>query len=330
MKSTILYLQTYEKKIYSLKSKKSLLFDEKANRLSSLRVRKITSLPYKWKVRFDIESPLSPSSKFEWKKEDIKIAVKDDATKGEMAIENYSSDDTIAKEEAMKKIQGLFDSHYILKKQRLEITEVEAELLNKDEIKKIGRPITEAKTYSVSLFLKGVETLDLDNSLDFSKKIESHKEKGRIERIMRWLRRGLDDTDKIDRFISCWISFNAFYNHYQGASERVRFKDLLENLMDEKTSEEIINSNTSQINMLKMTNIKYKDSMLNQELENCLKSKQYKDALKYSVECIYQVRCDLFHGEETLIQQNTRLVNSCIPLLVEVIRKCLYNFIHRS
>jgi len=77
----------------------------------------MTDVPYKWKVLFDIASTLDTSSKFEWKKEGITITVKDDATKGEIAIENESSADAIAKKEAIKKMQVLFDSHYILKKE---------------------------------------------------------------------------------------------------------------------------------------------------------------------------------------------------------------------
>jgi len=32
--------------------------------------------------------------------------------------------------------------------------------------------------------------------------MESHAKRERIERILRWLRRGLDDPEKADKFIS--------------------------------------------------------------------------------------------------------------------------------
>lgn len=185
-----------------------------------------------------------------------------------------------------------------------------------------------------------VKASDFTRSKDLLLKIEARVDKQVVYKIIRWFRRGIESVDVYDKFISLWISFNALYNHSFiptgrrdfDRSEKNRFLQLVDRLLDEKESQETVNSHLKEMNLLVNTNLTSCDGRINysEKLRQSLQNKDHKESIRNAISCIYMVRCDLFHGEKVFTQEEKNLLNNCTSLLKEIIKKSLFSFITKQ
>lgn len=132
--------------------------------------------------------------------------------------------------------------------------------------------------------------------------------------IKTWLYRASErrGIDKADRFISLWISFNAWLKSKYGHLEsrhggKLRENELVEKAGDNKKLKSIFNGIKTEKNYLKkLTGIKQFRviNMRNPENEDLNKSvKNGEEEFSSLMEVIYQIRCNLFHGRKDVSEK---------------------------
>ena len=201
----------------------------------------------------------------------------------------------------------------------LKVNDFKVVCMNAREVKPKGsHPIF--STFSVKgSFLCSGKTLDevLANYYIY----EKLKDK-RWHLIVDYMRTGMTRDDVYARFIDYWISFNALYNLKSNKRrEHERISDTLQNIFDtekickswiEKFSIPLADNQLSinfllilsrhrgktPIEILINLDLKDKSGRHNHSkmLGNAVKNKNYCEALVQIAQCLYILRCNLFHG----------------------------------
>lgn len=115
----------------------------------------------------------------------------------------------------------------------------------------------------------------------------------------RWYDKGKPETDEFDKFIYLWISFNALYSEVIAKGEKEQIKGFV-NRYYNPVFDSLISSENN--NFFKTTEIK------DCKLGNKGSTKRYIETLKGNsnsknkiialILCVYQARCNLFHGDK--------------------------------
>lgn len=127
-----------------------------------------------------------------------------------------------------------------------------------------------------------------------------------INLIKRWFEKSKRQRNSFDKFISLWISFNAFYaaEHLQKSE-----KQQLNNINNEykKVFSGLVHSNPRSFQDLKTyIETKPRNTGFIQDLRFSVGREKYKRrylniaSLCEYLDCVYQVRCNLFHGGKSL------------------------------
>lgn len=93
--------------------------------------------------------------------------------------------------------------------------------------------------------------------------------------------------------------------------------------IDSQKADEIVADNKKEIDFLidsKIVDLR-RNYNYSKELYNNRRNKDYINAVKSVVGCIYVVRCDLFHGDKTFSWEEIELLRNCNSLLQKVIIK---------
>ena len=141
--------------------------------------------------------------------------------------------------------------------------------------------------------------------------------------ICRWYQKSQQgDDDVFDQFISLWISFNAYYavNNF-GASE-------CDQLRQFQNANKVIFSSTVKKESARFS--EFKDYIatkhqnagfiqdLRYEVIDEKNMKRYKnlESLREYLSCVYQIRCNLFHGgKDTADAQDKKLIELAMSTL---------------
>ena len=136
--------------------------------------------------------------------------------------------------------------------------------------------------------------------------------------IKRWFEKSEEQSNVFDKFISLWISFNAFYanNHLQNkeCEQLCIFIDKYERLVSETkifmnpVFKQLYNYiNTDKIPKGYIQNLRYKTE---EKRKNEGSSYARLDSFKDFIFVVYQIRCNLFHGgKNTENGQDIKLVS---------------------
>ena len=140
-----------------------------------------------------------------------------------------------------------------------------------------------------------------------------------------WLDRGMESTDPIDMFTNSWRGFNNLFYESAGRKERDKIRNYLLANVSEDVSTSLLREYSEQIAYLLSQPVidmrgngrdtgkfikKYKNSRTNQERMVAL----------FFV--IYQVRCNLEHGQKSPNEdRDIKLCSSSWPLIAEVVDK---------
>jgi len=124
----------------------------------------------------------------------------------------------------------------------------------------------------------------------------------------------------IGNFVWYWISFNRIYNPNQiRDNEWTQIKNYIDNLSAAKINS-LINRNNALFTLLSKSNIERITQRgtkidVSNELENAIKNGNKKDIIKKSIDCVYQLRNELFHYGRLNFQDLPRLTNFVFDLV---------------
>ena len=146
--------------------------------------------------------------------------------------------------------------------------------------------------------------------------------------IRRWFEKSSENSNSFDAFISLWISFNAFYASKKGIRSE---QNQLHNIKDryKKLFSDFVSSNGKQFEDFK-TYIENKgqnpgfiqDMRVSSEQEEYKKRYLNITSLCEYLDCLYQVRCNLFHGNKALNDsQDEKLVRYAYVSLKKFLEK---------
>ncbi len=287
--------------------------------------------PFEWEINFQIEnSKISEIYQIKGMKF-IPSKDKDTVTlvSAIVSTEEFNSEE--ARKAAFKRLNAILDAYCILTGFSLTPKHVGEKLLRRPQLPK-GTVLlmpSRSPTITVHVFIS-IYKDDLEQSKYISKKINKRKDVTLLNKIISWYRKGLASQDPYDRFIYSWIAFNALYNHLgKGKSEANRMTDLVGNFLNAEEGERIIVGHTKDISHLVVANIfsRRRKTNYSKRIKIKINNQDFNGAIKYTLLSIYEVRCDLFHGEEILSNESRQLVKSANNVLNEILRKCLLSIL---
>lgn len=139
------------------------------------------------------------------------------------------------------------------------------------------------------------------------------------EYIRKWVEKSRDETDNFDRFVYGFFAFNALYSeHYTGeSSERYAIKEFLnDNFVGHESEFKAIFELPEYeyfCNRRPIKNMRYDPNSgqgyqdTRRETE-AIKEKVLKKSTKAMIMILYQIRCNLFHGEKSFANESDREV----------------------
>lgn len=138
-----------------------------------------------------------------------------------------------------------------------------------------------------------------------------------------WLERGLNSKDPIDLLTDSWRGFNNLFYKCDGGSEREKINNYWAQSISEKVSKELICNHKKEIAyLLSQPVIDMRDNGKDTVpfIEACAAAKNSVEKLKTIFLIIYQVRCNLEHGQKS--PSRGRDIDLCAaswPMVAEVV-----------
>lgn len=147
--------------------------------------------------------------------------------------------------------------------------------------------------------------------------------------IRRWYKKSQQKNDNVfDRFISLWIAFNAFYAGNNLKESEHKQLDLFQNA-NKVLFYSIVEKNSTEFeNFKKYIETKPQNTGFIQDLiypvgdeKNMKRYQNLKSLCEYQ-SCIYQIRCNLFHGGKDIADaQDEKLVKLVLSTLSIFLKK---------
>jgi hypothetical protein len=132
----------------------------------------------------------------------------------------------------------------------------------------------------------------------------------------RWMQKADESVDSFDAYIFYWIAFNIFYSR---RTDEMRDSVAVEMLgKDEELNgrfETFVRINRASFNLLKELHPPVQDTRHGSVVvvEN--------DTLTEVLGVLYQVRCNLFHGDKgDSVKRDREVIESTLPMLREIVR----------
>lgn len=150
--------------------------------------------------------------------------------------------------------------------------------------------------------------------------------------ISRWYQKsqkeGKEGDDVFDRFISLWIAFNAYYagnnlseseykqlDLFQSANKVLFYSIVEENLTEFEKFKKYIETKPQNTGFIQDLRYPVGDEKNRKRYQNLKSLCEYRD-------CIYQIRCNLFHGGKDIADaQDQELVKFALSTLSIFLKK---------
>lgn len=120
-----------------------------------------------------------------------------------------------------------------------------------------------------------------------------------------WLEKAREEDDEYNSFIASWIAFNALYNEQSNHNEKDRITAFIEKIKNPIYEELLADINAFQepIRDLRPESTKTTQTDIDQmnKSDSALGTR-----LAGLMRCIYQVRCNLFHGDKFIENSRNR------------------------
>ena len=142
-----------------------------------------------------------------------------------------------------------------------------------------------------------------------------------------WLRRGVETEDPVDRLSNLWRGFNNLFALDNGGSERHKIKNYLSGNISEDSALEIINESNEDIAYLlsqPVIDMRGNGQNSQRDIDAFASSESAVEKLQALFMIIYQVRCNLEHGQKSPSRE--RDVVLCVHssnIVTKVLEKCI-------
>ena len=116
----------------------------------------------------------------------------------------------------------------------------------------------------------------------------------------QWFEKGNIESDPFNQFICFWISFNALYNRSEGSSEKQRIEKFLKDHYREEI-DSILEEDDVTFFYTPIKNLHPRGRSISDTSRYVEKLEKAKKPAKRIINlflCIYQARCNLFHGDK--------------------------------
>ena len=140
-----------------------------------------------------------------------------------------------------------------------------------------------------------------------------------------WLNRGLERSDPIDVLTDAWRGFNHLFYSETGHSERDKINSYLSTNVSEEVAQELIAGHQTEIAYLvsqPVIDMRGNGRDTEESINEFNNSGSNLERLKAIFKIIYQVRCNLEHGQKSPTRErDIELCSSSWPLVSEVVDK---------
>ena len=140
-----------------------------------------------------------------------------------------------------------------------------------------------------------------------------------------WLNRGLERNDPIDVLTDAWRGFNHLFYSETGHSERDKINSYLSTNVSEEVAQELIAGHQTEIAYLvsqPVIDMRGNGRDTEESINEFNNSGSNLERLKAIFKIIYQVRCNLEHGQKSPTRErDIELCSSSWPLVAEVVDK---------
>jgi len=139
----------------------------------------------------------------------------------------------------------------------------------------------------------------------------------------KWLDRGLGRSDPIDLLTDSWRGFNSLFYKCEGGTEREKIKNFILQSVSEETASQLLAGHKKEVEYLLSQPV---IDMRGSGRDTSTSIQAYADAnscikkLKEIFLVIYQVRCNLEHGQKSPDRErDIQLCASAWPFVAEVV-----------
>lgn len=140
-----------------------------------------------------------------------------------------------------------------------------------------------------------------------------------------WLARSLEQNDPIDLITDAWRGFNNLFYNSTGRTEIDKIKNYLSENISEETAQELLSCYQTEITYLisqPVIDMRGNGRDTAKSIDDYNSTDNYLDKLRALFTIIYQVRCNLEHGQKSPTRQrDIQLCSSCWPLVAEIVDK---------
>jgi len=257
---------------------------------------------------------------------------------------NHDENRQKAREEAIAKIEDFLKMWSFNRGYRIKLTEEKLDLVNEEEVSTQRGYKTGAGYIMFNARVADQTNSDkLNDILQLNETITKNSNMSSLRRCIDWYVGSLEHKDSSDKFLAIWIAFNIMYNLYDALnnpSHKNEYKDRkkaidIRALLDSKS---IIKQRLNMPDLVKLFN-KYNISSRrggtiikhNVHLQQAYEQGKYKEALKNLLECLYKIRCNLFHGVKGRDDfRQEILLERCYSVLQILVKEAFSAYIHQT
>ncbi|MCC5795927.1 MAG: hypothetical protein JJU48_01205 [Methylophaga sp.] len=138
-----------------------------------------------------------------------------------------------------------------------------------------------------------------------------------------WLQRSREAQDPIDGFSNAWRAFNHLYFPENGTSERDKIQQYLESKVDEDIADRILEDYGDEVNYLlaqPVIDMRGNGRNTARNIESFQGGLTALSKVKEPFMIIYQVRCNLEHGQKSPSRErDVELCRAACPLVDHVV-----------
>lgn len=142
-------------------------------------------------------------------------------------------------------------------------------------------------------------------------------------KAQEWLQRSRETEDPIDGFSNVWRAFNNLYYPTNGPHERIKILRYLEGNVDEELAAGLVSERESEVNSLlgePVIDMRRNGRNTAHNIEAFQAGHTYLSKLKELFMIIYQVRCNLEHGQKSPSRdRDVELCKSARPIVEGVV-----------
>ena len=142
-----------------------------------------------------------------------------------------------------------------------------------------------------------------------------------------WLARSREGRDSIESFSNSWIAFNGLYSSSRHEPERDKISRCIDENVNDDVAHSLMQKYEEEIAYLlsrPVINLRRKERDTQEHVELFNRSDCFVEKLKSIFMIIYQVRCNLIHGDKSPTRErDLELCANSVGLVCDVVKACI-------